>query len=243
MNLDPKQTVRDLVVQHPELRESLETLGIDYCCGGGRPLGTAVEAAGKPWDVVHPMLEVAQAAAQGKPRPTDWNAVRANELADHILETHHVFTKAQLERLDSLLGKVQKAHAREHGGLLAEVRRLLDALTAELRAHLWKEEQILFPAIKAMDQFVNGTGERPVLHCGRIEHPVRQMLVEHDHAGEALAELRRITDGYRLPADACPSFAALYDGLQALERDLHEHIHLENNILFPASVEQEKRLD
>lgn len=243
MTLDPKQTVRDFVVRHPELREPLESLGIDYCCGGARPLGPAAEAAGKTWEEVRQTLEAAHAEAQRQPRPTDWSAASATALADHILTTHHVFTKAQLDRLDPLLAKVQRAHAREHGGLLDGVRRLFGALAEELRAHLWKEEQILFPSIKALDAFVAGTGQRPELHCGRIEHPIRQMLVEHDHAGDALAELRRITAGYRLPADACPSFAALYDGLQALERDLHEHIHLENNILFPTSVEQERSLD
>ena len=105
-----------------------------------------------------------------------------------------------------------------------------------------KEEQILFPAIKAIDAFMAGAGDRPIFHCGSIFAPIRQMEHEHDSAGKALAEMHRITKDFQLPADRCPTFAALYDGLKDLEADLHEHIHLENNIFFPRSVEREEQM-
>lgn len=132
------------------------------------------------------------------------------------------------------------AHGIKHGEMLARLQRLYDGLHAELDTHLMKEEQILFPAIKAIDAFVNGKGEKPVVQCGSVANPIRQMEAEHDSAGEALAGIRQATDSYRLPADACLTFKALFDGLQTLEADLHEHIHLENNILFPKSIKLEE---
>jgi regulator of cell morphogenesis and NO signaling len=236
--IDKSITVGDLVVRYPQLRQTLEKLGIDYCCGGKRPLAAAAGEAGLQWDAVDAALTEAL-AAHPESEATDWNSASLSELTDHILDKHHVFTKEQLVRLDGLLQKVQRAHGEKHGEQLDQLRRLFDGLDAELSAHLLKEEQILFPAIKGIDAFVSGTGPRPVVHCGTIENPIRQMMLEHDHAGVVLADIRRLTGNYRLPADACQTFAALYEGLQALEADLHEHIHLENNILFPKSAEQE----
>lgn len=232
-------TVGELVVRHPELRQSLETLGLDYCCGGKTPLSAAATEAGLAWSVVLNTLKEALASGTGAMESTDWNNARLDQLADHILETHHAFMKEQLPRLDSLLSKVQKAHGAHHGDMLGHLRRVFNSLRFEIENHLMKEEQILFPAIKDIDAFMAGTGERPVVHCGSIANPIRQMEHEHDRAGKALADMRRITGNYQLPSDACQSFVALYDGLKAMEADLHEHIHLENNILFPKSVRLE----
>jgi regulator of cell morphogenesis and NO signaling len=243
LKISPEQTVRELVVQHPQLRSQLEKLGIDYCCGGLRPLSAAVQAAGLKWRTVEDKLKQAWSSAQKEEPATDWNAATLTVLADHILDKHHAFTKEELLRLDGLLQKVQRAHDEKHGELLNQLRQLFDGLAEELSAHLLKEEQILFPAIKGIDAFMSGTGPRPVVHCGTIENPIRQMMLEHDHAGNVLVDIRKLTGNYRLPADGCRTFAALYDGLQALEADLHEHIHLENNILFPKSTAQEAMIN
>jgi len=231
-------TVGDLVVEHPQLRQTLEQLGVDYCCGGKRPLSTAVEAAGRPWAEVEEALNEAL-AGQSKQAAIDWNSVTLSALADHIVNTHHAFMKEQLPRLDGLLTKVQNAHGDHHGTMLGQLRPAYNAVRAELDPHLLKEEEILFPAIKAIDLFMSGTGEQPTLHCGSVAIPIQEMEHEHDNAGHVLVDMRRITDNYRLPADACQTFAALYDGLAAMEADLHEHIHLENNILFPKSIAME----
>jgi regulator of cell morphogenesis and NO signaling len=149
-----------------------------------------------------------------------------------------------IRRIRSLSSSTTSGYISEqHGALLNKLQELFDALEAELAEHLQKEEQILFPAIKGIDFFVSGNGTRPEFHCGTIDNPIRQMMLEHDNAGGVLAEMRQLTDNYQLPADACRTFGALYDGLQALEADLHEHIHLENNILFPKSIEQEKTMN
>ena len=235
----PDTTIGDLVVRYPQLRQRLETLGIDYCCGGKKPLEEAAEHAGQQWPTVLAALQQALESEQTSGDNTDWSNVPLSDLADHIVTKHHTFMKEQLPRLDGLLARVQKAHGARHGAMLGRLRSVYGALRAELEPHLLKEEKILFPAIKEIDVFMSGTGERPVIHCGSIANPIRQMEREHDSAGKVLAEMRQTTEQYRLPSDACQTFAALYDGLQAMEADLHEHIHLENNILFPGSVARE----
>ena len=242
MDIRPEQTVADLVIRHPELSERLEKIGIDYCCGGKRPLGQAAAAAGLEWRAFLAALNDTSDANPANPVHTNWSKAPLNVLADHILEKHHAFTKEQLSRLDGLLAKVEAAHGARHGEMLARLRHLYNGLHHELDAHLMKEEQILFPAIKEIDAFISGRGSKPVIHCGSVANPIRQMEVEHDSAGKALVGMLQVSDNYRLPSDACQTFSALYAGLQALEADLHEHIHLENNILFPKSIEQERTL-
>lgn len=241
--LQPEQTVADIVLRHPQLRTRLEQLGIDYCCGGKKPLVEAVRRAGLDMESVLTVLSNALAHGQGSAPSTDWTTTSLTDLATHILDTHHVFTKTQLPRIDMLLARVQKAHGVSHGPLLDSLRRAFNPLRAELEAHLMKEEQILFPAIIAIDGFLAGRNERPTVHCGSVAHPIRQMEYEHDGAGEILVTMRRLTHNYQLPDDACETFKALYEALAALEADLHEHIHLENNILFPGSVVQEKQMN
>jgi regulator of cell morphogenesis and NO signaling len=235
-------TVADLVLAHPALRPLLERLGIDYCCGGRKPFAQAVRDAGHDLKSVMDACQRTVQASASTPAATDWTRATVTALADHILATHHVFTRSQLERIDGLLVRVQRAHAAAHGAMLGEVREIFDALRAELESHLAKEEQILFPAIQAIDGYLAGRNARPDIHCGRVAYPIRQMEVEHDAAGAALARLRSLTGGDQAPADACATFQALYEALPALEDDLHEHIHLENNILFPRSIVQEERM-
>ena len=240
--IQEQTTVGELVVKHPGLRQSLERLGIDYCCGGKRPLIEAAKQAGVQWPTVLAALNAALAAPAKTANTIDWNTASLTVLTDHILDKHHVFTKEQLPRLDDLLARLQRAHAAHHGAMLNHIRQSYEPLRAELDSHLQKEEQILFPAIKDIDAFMTGKGQRPVIHCGSIANPIAQMEAEHESAGQALVEIRRSTDNYQLPADACQTFAAFYEGMEALEADLHEHIHLENNILYPKSLKQEEEM-
>jgi len=241
--LNPQQTVAEVVVRYPQLRTRLEQLGIDYCCGGKKPLAEAVSHAGLDLDTVLTVLSNALAHSHPAAPAMDWSHASLTDLAQHILDTHHVFTKAQLPRIDMLLARVQKAHGASHGPLLDALRDAFDPLRAELEAHLMKEEQILFPAIIGIDGFLAGRNAKPVVHCGSVANPIRQMEHEHDGAGEVLAGIRRLTNNYQLPEDACETFKALYDALAALEADLHEHIHLENNILFPGTIVEEQQMN
>lgn len=221
--------VRDLVVKHPGVRELLEELGIDYCCGGKHTLKeAAAEKNVNLLTVLAGLNEALDAPVKAAGATKDWSKASLTELTDHIEAKHHSFMKAQMPRIETLLAKVVRAHSERHAAMLNGLADVFSAFKAEIGDHLAKEEMILFPAIRQMER--DGSN-REMIGC-----PIRQMEFEHDSAGLALAKMRAITSGYKLPKDACPTFAALYDGLKAVEVDLHEHIHLENNLLFPRAL-------
>jgi regulator of cell morphogenesis and NO signaling len=238
-----KQTkVADIVVQNPETRPILERMGIDYCCGGKLTLRKAAENLGLvAEDVIRDLSKVTEDGSD-KQQYRNWSSESVTKLADYIEKTHHSFMKEQLPRLEQLLEKTLNAHKEKHSQMLTELKETYAVLKSEIELHLAKEEQILFPFIRQIDSFQQNQTDRPELHCGSIENPISQMEYEHDNAGKALDKMRRITSDYKLPDDACNTFKALYDGLKALEADLHEHIHLENNILFPKAIELEKSI-
>lgn len=242
LHLAPEMTVRELVVQYPQLRVVLERLNIDYCCGGLYPLIEAANKAGCKWSQLVEALEAGWADTASTATMENWDLKPLLELSEHILAIHHSFTRTQLQRLRSLLTKVSRAHSEHHGAMLTEVKRVFEALTAELLPHLEKEEQVLFPAINQVVAAVENNSDSTACFRLTLDEPIRQMMFEHDNAGQALVELRSLTDNYQLPEDACMTFAAFFEAMQGLEADLHEHIHLENNILFPKSLLLEETL-
>ncbi len=232
-------TVRDLVVEQPTARRVLEAHGVDYCCGGAKPLGQAVAESGTTWpDLVGELEQARQAPAVDE---RDWAGASLTELVQHIVDTHHALMRRELPRLETLFGQVIAAHGEHHGEMLRVVRDVFAALREEIEMHLLKEEQILFPYVLELDQAVRQGRRLPPMHCGTVQNPIAQMEHEHDNAGHALAEMRRLMHDYAVPEDACPTFKELLDTLQRVEADLHEHIHLENNILFPRSVQAETK--
>lgn len=158
-------------------------------------------------------------------------------LIDHIEQVHHTYLRAELPRLRFLTSKVRTAHGGRHPELV-EVERVFSALEAELASHMQKEEQVLFPMIRQLET----SAVLPQFHCGSIGNPVFAMEREHDDAARGLATLRSLTDGYAPPEDACNSYRAMLDGLRELESDLHQHIHKENNVLFPRALGREGEL-
>ena len=238
MKLDSTTTVAEIVREDLSTTRLFEEIGIDYCCGGGKSLEVACEAAHRDVEEVLASLEAAlTVAADGD--GVDYARLDLGDLISHILETHHVFTKRELGRLPALIHKVSEAHGERHPELL-EVGRLFDRLKAELEPHIWKEEQVLFPYVRTLLE-ARGKGESAPPSCfGTIANPVGMMRMEHEAAGEALATLRETARNYQQPEDACISYRALYQALEAFEKDLHLHIHLENNILFPRAVELEE---
>lgn len=215
------RTLGDLVAEVPSRATVLERLGLDYCCHGNRSVADACATAGlDPATVAAELDQPAPATAQ-EDHPTDPAA-----LVDHIEATHHAYLHAELPALEVLADKVANVHGARHAEL-ADVRRLVAALRADLEPHLLKEERVLFPAIRAL---MTGAREFPF---GTVQNPIRMMRLEHDQAGDLLAELRTVTGGYSVPDDGCASYRSLYERLVALESDTHVHIHLENNVLFP----------
>lgn len=177
----------------------------------------------------------------GSEKTPSLNKLKLTDVVRYIMEKHHVFTKNEIQRLDSLITKVCKAHCGNHPELL-RLNIYFQQLCEDLIPHLMKEEQILFPYVQKL---VEANERRCTLDDPpffTINSPLQVMAVEHDKAGEILNLMRKVTNNYALPDDACNSYRALYYGLEEFERDLHQHIHTENNILFPRTIELEKKI-
>jgi regulator of cell morphogenesis and NO signaling len=240
MNLEPNTTVRELALRIPGATRVFEKAGIDYCCGGLRSLADACAKARVTVEDMMSSLESATTSHLPDEQP-NFPTLTPGELIDHIVHTHHVFTKTEIGRLRALLDKVCGVHGQNHPELKG-LRSLFETLAAELEPHMMKEERVLFPYVVGMEEAIQQ--ERPigVPPFGTVANPVRMMMLEHDNAGELLREMRQLTSNYVVPADGCISYQTLYQALDAFEKDLHQHIHLENNILFPRAVEMERRL-
>jgi regulator of cell morphogenesis and NO signaling len=236
MQTQKSPTVRELAVVNPSATRIFEKFGIDYCCGGEKSLAEACTAA-----KVNP--EVVKTALEEPVLPTherDWQRASLAELVVHIVEKHHQFTREEIARLTPLLAKVEGVHGQNHPEI-NQVQGLFRGLAQEMTMHMMKEEHMLFPYIEQLEEAVNrGTQPAPPMF-GTVQNPVRMMMMEHDASGEALRRIRELTDAYTAPADACVSYQTLYKALQEFEADLHQHIHLENNILFPRAVALESR--
>lgn len=230
------QTVGQLVARRPEALRVLERYGVDYCCGGDRSVEEACRLAGADPAAVLDDIDRATATS-GDSEKTDWLAARLCDLCDHIEQTHHAFLREQLPFLTDLFEKVVTAHGENHPKLV-DARETFRELREELEPHMFKEERILFPAVRQTEA-ANGPIQTPF---GSVRNPIAMMENEHAGAGDALRRLRTLTDDYRVPDDACNAYRGLLETLQRLEADLHEHIHKENNILFPRAIELEQTL-
>lgn len=227
-------SVGQWVAERPNTSRVFEALRIDYCCGGDKRLGQACAERQLDADQVLRQLETAGSDTGSDPVER-WDQSTLTSLCDHILQTHHAYLKTELPRLQAMIDKVVVAHGAHHSEL-AELQRAFADLQAELVPHMFKEEQILFPAIRRLEQSTTPV----VFPFGSVANPIRMMEHEHDHAGDALSRIRAATSDYRVPEDACNTYRAMLDGLRRLELDLHQHIHKENNILFPRAVQREQ---
>ena len=232
--LDTAKTVREIALEMPQATRVFEKLGIDYCCGGNKTLEAACAAANLEIDHVLQSLETSTTAAAEQ----DWNTGELGELIRHIVSTHHMYVKSETPRLQALIAKVCSVHGKNHPEL-SEVQEVFAGLGAELSSHLMKEENILFPYVARMEATVKAGRPAARPPFGSVGNPIHMMMMEHDSAGEALRELGRLTNDYAPPADACISYQTLYKALSDFEADLHQHIHLENNILFPRAIAME----
>jgi regulator of cell morphogenesis and NO signaling len=233
-----EETVGQLVVQRPSRARVFEKFGIDYCCGGKVPLKQAIAAKGLAAETVVAELEREQAPdPQLQPGDRNWATASLTDLCDHIEQTYHAQLKQDLPRLEFLTAKVASRHGVRRPALV-EIHRIVLGLRAELESHMAKEEQVLFPFCRQLDQ----ADALPPAHCGTVRNPIEAMVSEHEDAGEAIARLRELTDDYTPPLDACNTYRAMYDALHTFERDMHQHVHKENNILFPKAIRVEKLL-
>lgn len=233
--LDTHMTVGELVKDRPARSRIFEQLKIDYCCGGKIPLGEACAKKGLDAEQVLRQIQSADADSESF---VDANAMSLTELADHIEQTHHAYLKAELPRLDFMTRKVAAVHG-EGEPRLHDIRETFVAFQDELLNHMQKEEQVLFPMIRQIEQ-----ADGPVqFHCGSLANPIRMMENEHDTAGNALKKFRTLTDDFTPPQWACNTFRAMYDAFAVLEPNMHQHVHKENNVLFPKALDREADLN
>lgn len=233
------KTIREIAVEAPATTRVFEEFKIDFCCGGGRSFSDACQRAGvSPLIVSEKINQVLQNSTENF---DSFETKSASELIDYILEKHHVFTKSEIERLSALMEKVRRKHGDAHPELFLLENEIF-SLCSDLTPHMKKEETVLFPFIKNLEMaFINNLSA-PHPPFGTVKNPIRMMMTEHDTDGEILRKMREITKDYFVPEDACPSFRALYFGFEELEKDLHRHIHLENNVLFPQAVILEQKV-
>jgi regulator of cell morphogenesis and NO signaling len=237
MTLTITKTVRDYAIETPQTIPVFEKLGIDFCCGGNRPLEEACASANLDLDQVLQSLETA-IAEPSRPSDRELKSGSLAELISHIVRTHHAYVRTQIPEVERLLDKVHSKHGENHPELTA-IHSTFHGLGQELTMHMMKEENVLFPYIERMEEAV--LQHEPILPppFGTVANPVRMMEHEHEDAGVALRTLRETSQDYTPPEDACTSFRALYTALGNFEKDLHQHIHLENNVLFPRAIAME----
>lgn len=232
-------TIREIALASPATTRVFEEFKIDYCCHGDTLFADACTDAGTSPELIKQKI-AALFAGDAVLSPGARNSLSLGDLIAHILETHHIYTKKEIEQLTHLMQKVVRRHGDQHP-FLFELQKIFQAVCDDLSPHMLKEEVVLFPYIVQLEQAVDKHLTGPTPHFGSVERPVRMMKIEHEAVGDLLACMREITNDYRLPDGVCPSFTALYHRLAALELDLHQHIHLENNVLFPRAIALELR--
>lgn len=228
--------VADIVTEAPGRAAVLTRFGLEFCCGGHNPLAEACQSAGLD------LLEVSDAltkfdemhAEVGASSLTDMSA---SEICDLIESKHHQFLKNHLPVVSMHAQKVARVHGQREPHLM-KIFQVFESLKRELEPHLMKEERILFPLIRQLESATT----LPESHCGSVNNPITAMIYEHENAGSALAKLNELTNGYQPPAHACNTYRALFSELELLERDTHQHIHMENHVLFPKALELEQNL-
>lgn len=236
MAIDPQQPIGELVIAHPETADVFERFRLDYCCGGKLTLQSACQKQNCDLGQVVEALTDRLAQPRNCNEP-DWSQRSLSELCDNLEQMHHRFVRDELALIDAELKKVVARHSAEHPGL-KQVAAVVAQLQQELLAHLVKEERVLFPLVRHLES----TGTMPAFACGTLQAPIDVMEHEHDHSGEALRQIRELTDDFLPPGDACPTYRSLLARLERFERDLHRHVHKENSILFPRALALQNQL-
>lgn len=239
MHATPGTTLGAIVSGDYRAAAVFQKYGIDYCCGGARTIEAA--CGERQLDVTAVLDEVARECAGRNdvaPRPAEWTPTA---LVDHIVSTHHVYVRQALPAIAAGTRKIAQVHGANHPELFA-VERLFANVAAEMSSHMMKEEQILFPFIVRLDEAAQRGGPAPAIPFGTVANPIHMMEAEHESAGSAMAQIRELTADYTVPQDGCTSYRVTLEQLHAFEQDLHAHVHLENNILFPKALALETEL-
>jgi regulator of cell morphogenesis and NO signaling len=227
--MTPETPVGEIVRAVPARSRVFEKLGIDYCCGGKQSLSKACQARGLDPATVVTMLSALESA--GEKVQADPDTLTLTELCEHIERVHHGYLREELPRLDFMTRKVAAVHGEAEPRLL-DVRRTFEIFCGKVTAHTAKEDEQVFPAIRRLEAADGDKAER----VSGLKAELEKLESEHKSTGAALAQFKELTDDYTPPDWACNTWRALYDGLHRMERDMHQHIHKENNVLFPRAL-------
>ena len=236
MDFNIETKMKDIALSNPAARQVLEDAGLDYCCGGGKSLHEACFHANVSSEEM--LNRLRENAKHTELEDMNWMAAPLNELTRHIREKHHRYVREAIPRTRALSDKVTTKHGSKHSEL-ADIGKLFVEVGREMIMHMQKEEQILFPYIDAVERAVNTHSPVEPPFFQTVRNPIQVMMKEHDVAGDLVRQIRVLASEYKPPEDACTSFKALYEALREFEADLHQHVHLENNVLFPRAVELE----
>jgi regulator of cell morphogenesis and NO signaling len=236
VNIEQK-TLSEIVTDDFRSAAVFEKHGLDFCCHGNRAL---IDAASEKQIPAQDLVDELSVAFQSNESSAiDFNNLELDALVEYIINTHHSFVREKLPFITELGKRVVNAHGPNHPEVI-EIAQLFAGVKAEFEGHLVKEEMILFPQIKKLAEVKRGEAEYIRPPFGSIAHPIRVMEAEHENAGSAFDSIKKLSNNYNPPADACNTFKVYYAELENFENDLHKHVHLENNILFPKSLILEK---
>lgn len=238
MNIKEDNTVAEIVVKNIKAAHIFKKYGIDFCCGGGITLEKACAKNNANLDALIAEIEDLENSTSKSYNYSKWEL---DFLVDHIINIHHTYVEESIPILLQYANKVAKVHGHHYSELI-EINQLVENVVKELAAHMKKEELILFPYIKHLVKASREETEPKPPHFGTIENPIQMMHEEHDYAGDVFKRIAVLTNNYKTPEGACNTFKALYSKLEEFEQDLHQHIHLENNILFPKAITLKKQL-
>lgn len=234
-------TLGEIAARIPQATRIFEDFGIDYCCGGKKSLEDACASSEISAQDVLQLIQGSQTTKPQTRQMHDWAHESLTSLIAHIKDTHHKYTRAEIARITPMLRRVLSVHGTNHPEL-QRINSEFEALASELLDHMIDEEIVLFPYITRMEEC--GMGQRTVEPSGlnSLRQPVATLVFQHDSAGDKLRAIRQASGDYRVPEDACMTYRAVFRALAELEADLHQHIHLENNILFPRATAVEEML-
>jgi regulator of cell morphogenesis and NO signaling len=240
MTISKESIIGTIVAEDYRAATVFEQAGLDFCCNGNRTLEAACKEQNIP---VERLIGNLQMVLDSTPRKddaiSDYKSWPLDLLADFIEKKHHRYVTEQIPIIRAFLEKIVRVHGHKHPEL-SEIKELFDASAGELTGHMKKEELMLFPFIRKMVQAKQAGNNDVAAPFGTVQNPIRMMMHEHDGEGERFRRIKELSNQYTSPADGCNTYRAAYATLKAFEDDLHLHIHLENNILFPKSIELEQ---
>ena len=239
MLIQKETKVGEVVAENFHAAKVFESHGLDFCCSGKRTIEDACKTKGVDTDSLLAELEKLNA---NNPSSTHFDKWEADFLTDYIINNHHAYVNNAVSTIEHHLQKVVSAHGAKHPEVCG-IESIFTELKNELLEHMAKEERMLFPYIKKLSFAIKNSIEMPAAPFGSVDNPIKVMESEHDNAGLLLKKINALSDSYTPPQDACATFRVLYGELKEFEEDLHVHIHLENNVLFPKAKTMEEKLN